>query len=353
MRVEWIEDELGLEELAGDWEQLVPAGEPPFFRHVWFTTWWRSFGKGRRLAVATAWDEGRLTGVLPLCRDRTALHGLENDHTPIFAALGDKPSLEAMLDAAVRSSSMLTVSGLTAGERPAGVLKERARAARRVVLEQDYQRQAIVHTNGSWPEYRASLHRGFRKDVDRRSRRLREQFEHSFAVLEPPGDPKRQLTLGFETEASGWKGKLGTAVLNDPAAEDFYHRLATALAPDKALRVSALEVEGRYAAFDLSLIGGNRLWILKGGYDERFRRFSPGILLTLAEIRGAHELGLEGVELLGQTVNWKRRFANDERRQVFLGAYARTPSTLARYGLRGLRPWARAAYRHRPGGKVR
>lgn len=353
MKIEWVVDEQGLGELAAAWDDLVPAGEPPFFRHRWFVAWWRAFGGGRRLAVATAWEGERLAGVLPLSRRGSQLLALANDHSPIFRPLGDEQATDALLEAAVRSSSVLTAPALTATEPSTEIWRARARAAPRLVLEQVYQRQPIVRTDGAWEAYQASLDRNFRRGIERRRRRLDEAVTAVQIVLEPPWQPARQLTLGFAAEASGWKSKRGTAILSDPPTEAFYRELAAVFAEEQALRISALEVDGRYAAFDLSVVGGNRVWILKGGFDEEFRRYAPGLALTLAQIERAHELGFAAVELLGQSVPWKLRFARHGREQVFLGAYARTPGALGRYALRRGRPLALAAYRRLPGREVR
>jgi CelD/BcsL family acetyltransferase involved in cellulose biosynthesis len=86
--------------------------------------------------------------------------------------------------------------------------------------------------------------------------------------------------------------------------------------------------------------------VLKGGYDEAFRRYAPGLMLTLAEIERAQELGLEAVELLGDQADWKAKFANDERAHWLVHSYRRRPVPLARYAYRrAVRPPLRRAYR--------
>jgi CelD/BcsL family acetyltransferase involved in cellulose biosynthesis len=99
-------------------------------------------------------------------------------------------------------------------------------------------------------------------------------------------------------------------------------------------------------AFDLCLVDKGRLWILKGGFDEAFRRYAPGLLLTLAGIERAQELGLEAVELLGDQAGWKAKFANDERAHWLVHSYRRRPVPLARYAYRrGVRPPLPRGYR--------
>ena len=52
-------------------------------------------------------------------------------------------------------------------------------------------------------------------------------------------------------------------------------------------------------ALDLSLLHNDRLWLLKTGFDESYRRLVPGLVLRLSIIERSFELGLSGHELLG------------------------------------------------------
>ena len=48
----------------------------------------------------------------------------------------------------------------------------------------------------------------------------------------------------------------------------------------------------------------NRLWFLKIGCNDRYRKQAPGILLTHHMIRNAVESGLTSVEFLGFSERW-------------------------------------------------
>ncbi len=116
---------------------------------------------------------------------------------------------------------------------------------------------------------------------------------------------------------------------------DAYQRLGE-------LRLSTITLDGELAAFDLCLLHANRLWTLKGAYDESHRRLSPGMVLLLWEIERSFELGLEAVELLGGIEEYKLAFATSEREHRRFRAYRRRPAPLARFAYRR---WARPALR--------
>jgi len=115
------------------------------------------------------------------------------------------------------------------------------------------------------------------------------------------------------------------------------------------LRTSSIRLDGRVAAFDLCLLDDGRVYGVRFGYDERFRRVGPGLVLQHSEIERCCELGLDAFELGGDDDQYKRRFATEKRPHYSLRAYTRRPLSLARYGYRrGVRPTLRRVYRALP-----
>ena len=104
-------------------------------------------------------------------------------------------------------------------------------------------------------------------------------------------------------------------------------------------------LDGHWAAFDLCLLYDDRLYLLKTGYDERFRRLAPGLVMRLSTIERCFELGLEAHELLGDDTEWKRKFATAERRHVGFHAYERGLAGSVSYTYRATaRPLLKRAY---------
>jgi hypothetical protein len=67
-----------------------------------------------------------------------------------------------------------------------------------------------------------------------------------------------------------------------------------------ATRVDVFAPPGETAAFDFCLLHCGRLYLLKTGFDERFRRLAPGLVMRLSIIERCFESGLDVHELLGE-----------------------------------------------------
>jgi CelD/BcsL family acetyltransferase involved in cellulose biosynthesis len=60
-------------------------------------------------------------------------------------------------------------------------------------------------------------------------------------------------------------------------------------AADARLRMLCLEADGTTVAMICAVVAGEGVFQLKKAYDERFARFSPGVLLEIEAIRVFHE----------------------------------------------------------------
>jgi CelD/BcsL family acetyltransferase involved in cellulose biosynthesis len=347
--IRWIEDSAGFDALAEQWDRVAEPHRFPFLRYAWLRCWWNAFGGDKRLAICTAWDGDELVGVFPLCRRGGNLEVMKNVHSPVYRPFARDPAtLRALVNAAVEASgSFLLVAHLPDGDPAVPLLVESSRARGMLTLVERQHVSPVVRTNGGVEEYRQSLGRKTFKDLARLRRRLEEEHDDVvFSVAEPPDDLRAQLDESFAVEASGWKGARQTAIVHAAETAAFYRCIAESFTAAGRLRLSSISVGGRMIAFDLCLVDYDRLWILKGGYDEAFRRYAPGLLLTLAEVERCYELGLEAAELLGDDAEWKRKFSNDARAHLMVHGYRRRPLPLARYSYRRfVRPPLRRAHR--------
>jgi len=97
------------------------------------------------------------------------------------------------------------------------------------------------------------------------------------------------LAQMFAVEQSGWKGRERSAILDSPADTRFYTLLAHRAAAAGALRLALLYDGDRLVAFEYGIRGGDRVFLLKVGYDEQFEELSIGHLLAMRHIRDCCE----------------------------------------------------------------
>lgn len=90
-------------------------------------------------------------------------------------------------------------------------------------------------------------------------------------------------------EASGWKGKTGTAIDTDPRQAEFFQQICHGAQDRNRLKLTALLLGDTPIAIVCGFRAGDGDFLFKITYDETYSRFSPGVLLQLANIIDVHK----------------------------------------------------------------
>jgi CelD/BcsL family acetyltransferase involved in cellulose biosynthesis len=147
----------------------------------------------------------------------------------------------------------------------------------------------------------------FRQNLRRRRRRLAEHGKVTYVQVAGKDANELDCALAdfFVIEASGWKGRGGTAIAQRPELVGFYTQIARDASKRGALTLGFLEVNNHRVAAHLSLVHAGRHYLLKLGYDESFHEYSPGQQLTSEMIRDSCRRGLVEFDFLGPCMDWK------------------------------------------------
>lgn len=112
-------------------------------------------------------------------------------------------------------------------------------------------------------------------------------------------------------EGSGWKGRAGTSIATDETRLDHFRAFSRATARSGTLRLFFLRIGDAIAAARMNVEFGNRLWEFKIGYDERYSRASPGIVLMHDTLAWACSHGLDSYEFLGNYERWHTHWPSE------------------------------------------
>jgi CelD/BcsL family acetyltransferase involved in cellulose biosynthesis len=347
LAVEWVTEADRFDDLRSEWEALLPEHPHPFDSHDWYSAWWKAFGGGGGLAVCTVREGGELAGALPLRADGGRTTGLANGHSGMFRPLArDEEAMEALAAAALSRRARETVMPLLPSMDACVPLLEAAarRASLRPLAEPGFV-SPLIDTSGDLEAWRKESNSSWKKRLARYRRKMQRDHDAELEIATVPEDLDSRLDEGFRIERDSWKGKAGTAILSAPETELFYREIAHRFQARGELRLSRIALDGEAVAFSFCIEGGGSLYSLKVGYDERWRKLVPGLVMQLSIVEHCFERGLDAYELLGETSEWKEKVATGSRAHVNLRAFPRGPAGSARYGYRAhLRPLLRSSY---------
>ena len=179
-----------------------------------------------------------------------------------------------------------------------------------------------IALSGTWTDYLAGISGSLRRTLKAGEQRLTQKGALTFEECRGGAELACRLDEFFTVEASGWKGREGTAIAKAPVVRAFYTDLARTAAASGALRLYLLRLDGRCIAGEYCVLHGATVHLLKPGYDEAWSKCSPGhvlrgrILERLFETREAERYDL--MTGGGEHASYKLRWANDRREYVVL-----------------------------------
>jgi CelD/BcsL family acetyltransferase involved in cellulose biosynthesis len=270
---------------------LLPGWVDAFLRH--------RLKPGERWLCSFAYDGDELVGALPII---ASPHPVLGCRWPILTTPFDKftpsgdiplracravPALNALLSEvsreiprhvgvvfrAIRSSSPIleAIKGGISGY----VMSRGARSL-----------YSVLHVEGEFDTYHAGLGK-LRRDLGRFRKKLESRGPASFEIYQGTVESEACLHEFLELEASGWKGRNGTSILNDPSVTAFYTTLFRNFALQKRWEWQAIRVGGKLVASGVGIRCGAALMVPKFAFDESFAECRPGSLLVKEVIRYA------------------------------------------------------------------
>jgi CelD/BcsL family acetyltransferase involved in cellulose biosynthesis len=147
--------------------------------------------------------------------------------------------------------------------------------------------RALLAPDGGREDYLdRAVGRKKRKELRRQRNRLADGGVVMSSSVAEPSAVARALDDFLALEASGWKGRAGTAARADDDVRKFMAAAVAGLAGEGKARIDRLLVDARPIAAAMTLKSGATAWAWKIAYDETFARFSPGFQLLLDVTEG-------------------------------------------------------------------
>jgi CelD/BcsL family acetyltransferase involved in cellulose biosynthesis len=283
------------------WDRLaLDAAEPnPYAERWFFEAGARNLMPSGPTRLLSVWDGGALIGLLPLVVEghaRIPVAFLRNWRhnqcflgTPLIRAGREKEfwaETLAALDSAPWARSFFHLNSVAeGGPVHLGLVEAAARIGRPCPVVHRRVRAMLASELGPADYYQASVRTKKRKELRRQSARLAELGTVTFDTLEPDGDAESWCEAFLRLEASGWKGRLGSALAHDQGSADFFRQAFLAGHRARRLEVLALRLDGKPLAMLVNLIAPPGAFSFKTAIDEEFARFSPGVVLQIENLR--------------------------------------------------------------------
>ncbi len=297
-------------ERLAEWDALAArAAEPnPFYESWYLLPSLRAFDAERQVKLLRFECDGALAGLLPIAREPKyyrwpfpQLRGWAHDNcflgAPLVAKGQGRAFWRALLDWADRNAGTalflhlahIPLSG-PLHDALSAVLAEQNRPAALVLREE---RAMLASSLPADAYLEASLSGKKRKELRRQSNRLAELGEVHFTRDEGDAGLERWIDQFLELEHSGWKGSAGSALSSHHTTEALFREALAGAAAQGRLERITLWLDVEPLAMLVNFLTPPGAFSFKTAFDERYSRFSPGVLLQRENLA---LLGREGID---------------------------------------------------------
>jgi CelD/BcsL family acetyltransferase involved in cellulose biosynthesis len=283
------------------WAALaLDAAEPnAFYAPDMLTTALSHLDGNGRVQLIEAEANGNLIGLLPVVTH--ARHGRlpvacvgnwMHDHCFMGAALVRRGAEQAawraflaQLDDAPWAPGFLHLQGIDAAGANAAAIAAICTEQHRDWREVHRYDRAMLHSDlGADSYWDTHVRAKKRKELRRLQKRLGDLGAVAQRLLTEASQLSEWVESFLALEAAGWKGKQGTALACSHADSAFFRAACASAFQAGRLHMLRLDLNGRPIAMLVNFRHGEGAFSFKIAIDEEFGRFSPGVLIEIANL---------------------------------------------------------------------
>ena len=316
------------------WDSFAALLPSPFLTHAWLVSSAQAAAGGESPLCATLCDsDGRLLAGSFLRRVPGGLASAGDGQDWDVVAV-DEDARRALWEELARLAPMrLHLAQMRVGSPETEIACSALRSAGYGVLPSVREESCpYVVFPDTFDELLASRSRNARQQVRSRRRDLDRAGKVRFRTTCDGSDVERDFDAFVRLEASGWKGREGTAIASHPGARSFYYGFVRRAAERGWLRLHLLELNGTLIAGSLVVAFGGEGFFVKTAFDESYAQLAPGVVLMAEMLRAACEEGLRGMDLLGRADQYKMRWTDRTRPRQRLRVYRGPVGRIAQRG---------------------
>ena len=257
-----------------------------------------SVERNSSVCFALAWDGPRLIGLLPFVKSKFSIpiigslgHAWQSKYTFGCMPLLDK---DHPVDAAKRLLEVIaTVSdeewiipAVNIGGPACEALTAALRSRGQPNLFMNKFQRASLDANLDYDQHmKTGIAGKRRRELSRMRRRLNQLGKVTYEHHDSGPALDNAIAAFLKIEASGWKGRRGTALACSEDMKQFALEAFTGLQTPSVCRADMLRLDNQPVAVGITVFAGRTGFTVKCAYDETYRSYAVGLQLELEVMR--------------------------------------------------------------------
>ncbi len=296
------------QDVREDWERIYRASDTRllFSSPGWSQLWWEHFGRGMELHLGAVKENGSVIGIAPLRIKDGTLSFLGSDNVCDFLDFPIESGKEDLFfDSLLTHFTSLNVGALDLApllpdSNVKRFLEPQAQARRLAMSCSTNDVTVSMDLPGDLPLYLSSLSGKQRHELLRKERRLNEEGDINYHIVEESTRDEIDTFLSFFRESREDKNKFLTGEM-----EAFFRAIIDMAAADKMLQLGILQLNGVKVAVTLCFIYQNDVYLYNSGYNPDYRPLSIGLISKYFCISKSIESGKRRFDFLKGAEKYK------------------------------------------------
>lgn len=311
-----------------------------FVRHEWIRCLWDFYGQESQLLVLLFQEEGVLKAIAPLmistgtfrdCFSVRKISFIETDESPHCGLIVDSycVDIKQIIDALLthvksrkeawdilllrkihEESQLLAVFPVVAAERKENILVKKSL------------RSPVLYMNSDWESFYTATSQRFKKKLRYDRNKLKRSGKVGIQLFDTPEQIADVIEEVFVVGRRSWKEKIGNSTGSTPQNRMFFSKLPRALEQGgNGVLLWTLRLDDKIVAFEYHIRQGNKVYALRGEFDEKYQESSPGAVLDAEVVERLFKQRIQAYDMCGDaTDQYKLRWTSDVQpyRDVFL-----------------------------------
>lgn len=181
-----------------------------------------------------------------------------------------------------------------------------------IVERKDCFAHPYITINESWEQYLEGLNNKFIHNLRTKVGKASHAGKLHVVCFRSPADISTYLDVYVELEQRSWKTSRDSGITRTENLHTLYRHMLSRCAQGGWAELTFLMLDGRLLAGGIGLKYCDRYTYLQTVYDSSTNQFSPGLILMTINVWRMYQSGLKIVDFMGNYVDYKRNWAQDE-----------------------------------------
>jgi len=306
-------------DLREQWNDVLNKSKDDniFLTWEWLSTWWKHYGKEKKLMILLAEDGEKIVAIAPLMYSIYRLLGFKLRKIEFFAEhtdycnfiLAEKKaeSLKLFLKYLDKLSwDCLELREIPENAESITILRK-IRGKTQIQNETVSSKCPYIPLSVSWDGFVKELSGNMRRNLRRRMRRLEEKYKVEFKKQNEIDSLQQDMKTFFYLHQRRWqsKGREGSFVA-DPKFQDFLLDVSECFAEKRWLNLYFLTANNEPISAALCFEYSKTLYYYHPGFDPAYSKYGVGNLLIMHLLQDSIQKGIEKFDFLKGDESYKR-----------------------------------------------